>query len=77
MALNNKNSAVYSVQYKKSSASAYTTSTLTNYGGQYKVTNGVFVFSADTASTYNITFSVKDAFGTVAKVTTGSSMFKT
>lgn len=76
-ALNNKNTAVYSVQYKKSGASSYTTSTLTNYGGQYKVTNGVFVFAAETSSTYNITFSVKDAFGTVAKVTTGSSVFKT
>ena len=76
-ALNNKNAAAYSVQYKKSSASAYTTSTLTNYAGQYKVTNGVFVFAAETASTYNIIFTVEDTFGTVAKVATGPSVFKT
>jgi hypothetical protein len=73
-ALNNKNTATYSIQYKKMTATSYTTETMSDLDGQYSVSGGVFVFRADTASSYNIVLSVADAFKTVAKTGTGSSM---
>ena len=75
-ALNNKNTASFSLQYKKSSSSSYTTETLSAFSGQYVVSNGVFVFPAETASSYNIILTVSDAFGNVAKTATGSSVKK-
>lgn len=74
--LGNKNTAGYSVEHKKSSASQYTKVTLTNYAGQYSVSDGVFVFAAETASSYNITLTVTDAFGSATKTAVGSSVKK-
>ena len=74
--LNAKNTATYTVQYKKTSASAYTTQTLTNYAGQLSVSNGKFIFSADTASSYNIILTVADTFKSSSKTATGSSAKK-
>lgn len=74
--LNNKNAAAYSLQYKKASESAYTTTKLTGYAGQYKVANGAAIFAADTSS-YNIILTATDAFGSVGKTATGASIFKT
>lgn len=75
-ALNNKNTASYSIQYKKSGSSSYTTETLSGFTGQYSVSDGVFIFAAETASSYNIIFTVTDAFGSAAKTATGASVFK-
>lgn len=74
--LNSKNTAQYVLKYKKSSASSYTSQTLTNYTGQHTVSDGLFVFAADTASSYNITLTATDAFGSVGKTATGSSIKK-
>ena len=74
--LNNKNSATYKIQYKKSSASSYTTETLSNYAGQYSVSDGVFVFPAETSSSFNIIFTASDAFANISKTTTGTSAQK-
>ena len=74
--LNSKNTATYTVQYKKTSASTYTTQTLTNYAGQLSVSNGKFIFSADTASSYNIILTVEDSFKSSSKTATGSSAKK-
>lgn len=74
--LNAKNAATYTVQYKKTSASAYTTQTLTNYAGQFSVSNGKFIFAADTASSYNIILTVADSHKSAAKTATGASVKK-
>ena len=74
--LNSKNTAEYTLQYKKSSATSYTTKTLSDFSGQYSVSNGVYVFSADTASSYDIILTVKDAFKSIPKTATGSSVKK-
>lgn len=74
--LNSKNTATYTVQYKKTSDSAYTTQTMTNYAGQLSVSNGKFIFSADTASSYNITFTVADSFKSASKTAIGASAKK-
>ena len=74
--LNSKNTAAYTLQYKKSSATSYTTKTLSDFAGQYSVSNGVYVFAAETASSYDITLTVKDAFKSIPKTATGSSVKK-
>ena len=75
-ALNNKNTAAYTLQYKKSSASSYTTVTLSSYAGQFSVSNGEYIFAAETGSSYNIIFTAADAFQRISKTATGSSIKK-
>lgn len=74
--LNNKNTAAYTVQYKKASATSYTTQTVTAYAGRYSVSNGVYVFAAETTSSYDIILTATDAFKGVPKSATGSSVKK-
>lgn len=71
--LNSKNTAAYTIKYKKSSATSYTTKTLSDFAGKYSVSNGIYVFSAETASSYDITLTVNDAFKSVVKNAAGSS----
>lgn len=74
--LNSKNTAAYTLKYKKSSATSYTTKTLSDFAGKYSVSNGVYVFQADTASSYDVTLTVNDAFKSVGKSGTGPSIKK-
>ena len=74
--LNNKNSATYTLQYKKSNATSYTTKTLSDFADRYSVSNGVYVFPAETAFSYDIILTVKDDIKSVNKPTTGSSVKK-
>lgn len=71
--LNSKNTATYTIQYKKASATSYTTATLTDYAGQYSVSDGVFRFPAETSSSYDIILTAKDAFKSIPKTAAGSS----
>ena len=75
-ALNNANSAVYSIQYKKNTDTDYATEQITDYTGQYTVKNGVFIFAADTSSSYDIILTASDDFSSVERITTGSSIKK-
>ena len=74
--LNNKNSATYELQYKKATADEYTTTALTAFSGQYSVSGGLFVLSADKSSSYNITLTVADSFTSAKKTGTGASIKK-
>ena len=74
--LGNRNTATYKIQYKKATESSYTPVTLSDFAGQYSVTNGVYVIPADATSSYDITLTVTDALRYVNKVTTGSSVKK-
>lgn len=73
-ALNNKNTAVYTLQYKKSSDSTYTTKELTDYTNQYLVSDGVFIFVAEKTSGYDIALTLKDDFKEISKNTNGSTV---
>lgn len=75
-ALNNVNSALYSVRYKKTTDTDYTTEVITDYSGQYIIENGVFVFAADTSSSYDIILTASDDFSGVERTATGSSIKK-
>lgn len=74
--LNNQNTVSYVLQYKKTTASSYTTVTLTNFTNQYSVTNGTYIFAADVSSSYDIILTVTDKFKTVDSNGTGSSTSK-
>lgn len=74
--LGSKNTATYAVKYKKASAPTYTTVTASSYTGNYAVTNGVYVFAAETASSYDIQLVATDAFGSVPRTVAGPSVKK-
>lgn len=76
--LNSKNTATYKLQYKKASATSYTTVTLSSYTGTYSVSGGTYSFSADTSSSYDLILTAIDAFESVPKrasATSGKSLF--
>lgn len=75
-ALDNHNTAAYSLKYKKTADTAYTTVTLSNYANAYTVTNGTYIFAADTISSYDIAVTAADNFSSVSKQTSGSSIKK-
>ena len=70
--LNSKNTAAYKLQYKKTTATSYTSKTLTDYAGKYAVSGGTYIFAAD-SSAYNIILTATDAFSEYAKTATGAS----
>lgn len=74
--LNSKNTATYVLKYKKASDSTCTTVTLTSFTGNYSVTNGTYIFAADTASSYDVTLTATDAFNSSSRSTTGNSSSK-
>lgn len=76
-ALNNKNKATYTLKYKKSTDSAYTSVTLSSYANNYAVSGGSYIFAADVASSYNVTLTLADNFKSVSSSGTGSTATKT
>lgn len=75
-ALNNKNTATYTIQHRKQTESEYTAKALSEYANRYSVSDGVFIFPADTKSSYNIVLTVEDAFKDTSKTASGSSVKK-
>lgn len=74
--LNNKNSATYTIQYKESSASSYGSAiTLSDYTNNYSVTNGMYIFKADSSKSYNVMITAKDNFGNSGRTTSVSTAF--
>ena len=74
--LNSINTAAYVVKYKKKTDTTYTSATLSSYAGIYSVDDGIFVFAADTSSSYDVILEVTDAFSTTNKSGEGSSITK-
>ena len=60
------NTASYVLKYKKTSASAFTSTTLSSYSGKFSVSNGTYKFSADKAAAYDIILTATDAFRSFA-----------
>jgi hypothetical protein len=73
--LSNKNTATYKLEYKKTTASTYTTVNLTSYNNNYAVTNASYIFAADNGASYNVRVIVTDKFDTGSKTTTASTGF--
>lgn len=74
-ALSNKNTAVYTLRYKKASASSFTEVQLTDITGTYTVTNKSRIFSADSSSSYDVEIAVKDDFSTSKRSASASTGF--
>lgn len=74
--LNSKNSAAYTLKYKKNSESSYTSVTLSSYSGDYNPSSAKYTFSADISSSYDIVLTAKDAFTSVSKSISGASTSK-
>lgn len=59
--LNSKNTATYSLEYRKSSESTYTKVALSDYENSLTVTDGSYIFEAATSSAYDVRLTAKDA----------------
>lgn len=74
--LNNKNTANYVVQYKKSTDTEYTNVALDDYDNNYSVSNGSYRFEADKTSSYDVILTVKDSLKSISRSASGSSINK-
>lgn len=73
--LNNLNTASYLLRYKPCIEDIFTDVYLYDYTDSYSVADGTYIFPADTASSYNIEFSVTDSHNTSSRTTTASTGF--
>lgn len=74
-ALKNLNTAAYVLKYKKTSASSWTSVTLTALAGVYTVANHSYVFEADSNSSYDVEVTATDRHGSASRTTTVSTAF--
>lgn len=74
-ALNNKNTAAYTLKYKKSTDSGYTTVSLTDLDNTYTVTDQYHIFEADVDASYDIIVTVTDNHGSGSRETSASTAF--
>lgn len=70
--LNGKNTETYTIGYKKSGESTYTTSTL-SYAGNYAA--GTYIFEANNISSYDVLFTAKDRHNTATRTTSASTAY--
>lgn len=73
--LNSKNTAAYTLRYKKTGASAWTEVALTALNNKYSVTDHVVVFPADGNSSYDVEIVARDRHGTATRATSLSTAF--
>lgn len=75
--INSKNTALYYLRYKKSTASAYTEISFTDLTNKYSVSNYQYIFAADSNSSYTVEVVAKDRHNTASKGTSASTAFTT
>lgn len=73
--LNNKNSVICKLNYKKSTVTNYTTITFSTLTDVYTTNDYSYIFPADSGSSYNVAVSVEDDFNTVKRSTRASTAF--
>ena len=73
--LSSKNTATYTLGYKKSTESSFTTKTITALNNVYSVTNHSEIFAADDGSSYDVQVTVTDRHSTNARLTSVSTAF--
>ena len=74
-ALDNKNTATYRIGFKKTGTSGWLEIPLTEYENNYNFSNGVYIFEAETGSSYDIRLSITDNFNTEKRTTSASTAF--
>ena len=70
-----KNTATYTLKYKKSTESQFTTVELTGYSGAYELNNVRYRIAADSNSSYDIELTAKDRHDTATRSTSASTAF--
>lgn len=73
--LNDKNTATYTLYYKKSSDTEFTEVGLDEYLNNYSLTNQTYIFPADSSSSYDVKLTITDNFKTTTRATTASTGF--
>jgi hypothetical protein len=73
--LNSKNTAAYTLKYKKSTATSYTSVSLSALANTYAVTDWAYIFAADSNSSYDVEVEAKDRHGTATRSTSASTAF--
>ena len=72
--MSSKNTAVYKLRYKKSTATSYTEKTL-SLSNNYSVTDYKYILAADSSSSYDIGIVVQDRHNTITRSTSASTAF--
>jgi hypothetical protein len=73
--LNKKNTAAYTLRYKKGTDDLYTDVVLSAYANTYEVADGSHIFEADEGATYDVELVATDRHGTASRATSASSAF--
>ena len=73
--LNSKNTAAYTLRYKKSTASSFTSVSFSDLASTYTVTDKAYIFAADSNSSYTVEVEAKDRHGSYVRVTSASTAF--
>ena len=73
--MDSKNTALYKLKYKKSSATSYTTITLSDLSNKFSVSNYSYIIEADTNSSYDVEITVQDRHKTASRSTSASTAF--
>lgn len=75
--LDNKNSVLYKLHWKKTTDSTYTDYDLSgkSYGKQYTVTDGSHIFEADTESSFDVKVTATDNFQASSRTTSASTAY--
>lgn len=73
--MNSKNTAAYTVKYKKSSATSYTTVAISALANNYSVSNYSYIFAADINSSYDVEITAQDRHKTASRSTSASTAF--
>lgn len=73
--LNNKNSATYTLGYKKSTATNFTEVPLSDLTGEYAVSDYSYIFAADSDYSYDIQITAEDDVKAVPRSTSASTGF--
>lgn len=73
--LKTKNTATYTLRYKKSTATTFTEVGISGLQDPYYVSDHKYIFEADTGSSYDVEVVVRDNHGTASKATSASTAF--
>lgn len=74
-ALNNKNTATYTLRYKKSTEAGYDYESISALDNTYATTDYTHIFKADNNSSYDVVLEVKDSHNTTTRTTSASTAF--
>lgn len=73
--LNKKNTATYTIRYKKTTVSNYTEVVISALKNVYTVTGQTYIFAADGSSSYDVELEVADRHDAASRATSASTAF--